>query len=479
MRKHRTPTPLVFAVALLCVACPKDEERASAENAPPTGTPSMSAAPTPSASAASAVPDKPPTVAFRRYLEKELPGRVAIFPTQSAVFVGHNDQVGRLVGDKVEWIGTVPKGNPAYGGDSIVSWVGGRFPDSVDATYFSNNGRAPVPTYTPVTGKGEAQAFAAGGGMGGVVGAASVGETTFIIGYSYEGYTFIRVRGPMIARAPTPPKAAGCTDEEAPPNGMRKIYGVTPEAFGASPDGTMFSVGRLCDKRGPAAEVWDKDSGVSKIHKLDGLVKEVGWSAQLLFGKGSTAWIVQPDSPVVAYENGAFVGLPPLDKIARAFVAGDLLHASDGHGIFRYEGGKWTKVLDLTWASRDASYALHEGAFYAADRGSLFKLEPTEPLEMKDGCTTPFVFLYDVSPKSEPNYSFPTTRKALSTFDKLDRIGLVEFDENGRRLGITVPDKALGEAVIAHVVANMKDEKPRLICYQPKAPRTIKLDKNP
>jgi hypothetical protein len=96
---------------------------------------------------------------------------------------------------------------------------------------------------------------------------------------------------------------------------------------------------------------------------------------------------------------------------------------------------------------------------------------------MHAACATPFVFLYDVSPKSEPTFTFPTTRKALSTFDKLDRIGLVEFDENGRRLGITVPDKAVGEAVMAHVVANMKDEKPRLICYQPKAPRTIKLDK--
>jgi len=35
----------------------------------------------------------------------------------------------------------------------------------------------------------------------------------------------------------------------------------------------------------------------------------------------------------------------------------------------------------------------------------------------------------------------------------------------------------VGNAVIAHLATTMKDEQPRLICYQPKSGRTIPIGK--
>jgi hypothetical protein len=51
----------------------------------------------------------------------------------------------------------------------------------------------------------------------------------------------------------------------------------------------------------------------------------------------------------------------------------------------------------------------------------------------------------------------------------------VEFREGVLRLGLVVSSKAQGEAVIAHVKAAMKNERPTLLCYEPKAPRRIEV----
>jgi hypothetical protein len=86
-----------------------------------------------------------------------------------------------------------------------------------------------------------------------------------------------------------------------------------------------------------------------------------------------------------------------------------------------------------------------------------------------DACKTPFVFLYDVSPKAPPNFDFPTTRKAISTFPKLSEIKLVEFVyEKKKKLGASVPSAEVGRALMKQVVENMKDESPVLVCYEAK-----------
>ncbi len=44
-----------------------------------------------------------------------------------------------------------------------------------------------------------------------------------------------------------------------------------------------------------------------------------------------------------------------------------------------------------------------------------------------------------------------------------------------RRLGVKVKSKKQGEAVIAHIKANMENEYPELFCYSPNKPRVIKM----
>ena len=86
-----------------------------------------------------------------------------------------------------------------------------------------------------------------------------------------------------------------------------------------------------------------------------------------------------------------------------------------------------------------------------------------------EGCATPFVFLYDISDKSPPGFDFPATRKALSSFPRVADISLVEFMHTSRRrLGLRVPSAEVGREAIKHVVENMKDEHPELVCLDPK-----------
>ncbi|MBL9021145.1 MAG: hypothetical protein JNL21_03045 [Myxococcales bacterium] len=473
---------LLLALAVAGAAgCPSDKERAAPEEAP-TSKPTPSATAVASASgstsnAASSIPAKPPTLRPVRYLESELKDAVRIFRAEGGVLVAMVDRVGRLDGSKVEWLGKVPPPPPFVGNTSFVYWVSGKYPDQIDVVFSSNNGRAPMPTYMALTGKGESYTFAPGGGAGGVIGFATTGESTLMLGYGWEGYETIRVRGPVLARVPTRPEPGGCKPGEVQHDEYRKGYAVVPDAYGASEDGTVILVGMLCGKRS-AAEVWDKD-GKSKIHELGEWLKETNYNTLLLHGAGDVSWIVaQGNSPILQYHEGKFAPLPVLPNLTTAFVSSNkVLHAVDGQSIYRYADGAFTKVADVVWPDRDMHIEEWGGTFYATVGGTLHRLEPAEPITYADGCKTPFVYLYDVSPKSEPNYSFPTTRKALATFDKVADIQLLEFVEGVRRLGIKVPDAKTGEAVIAHVRASMKDENPALLCYEPKTPRIIDMKK--
>ncbi len=88
--------------------------------------------------------------------------------------------------------------------------------------------------------------------------------------------------------------------------------------------------------------------------------------------------------------------------------------------------------------------------------------------EFTDACTTPLVFLYDVSASAPPKFDFPTTRKALSSFPSLKEIKLFDFVFAGkRRLGAHVPNAEVGKALVAHIQATMKDEAPKLVCFDP------------
>lgn len=63
----------------------------------------------------------------------------------------------------------------------------------------------------------------------------------------------------------------------------------------------------------------------------------------------------------------------------------------------------------------------------------------------------------------------PEVQKALSAFAGSARTRLVEFDDGfDKRVGIAVPRKATGEALVAHLKASVKGLDPKLTCFLPK-----------
>ena len=68
--------------------------------------------------------------------------------------------------------------------------------------------------------------------------------------------------------------------------------------------------------------------------------------------------------------------------------------------------------------------------------------------------------------QSGKDFNFPNTRGALASFPKLADIKLVEITiGSGRKLGVVVPSKAVGDELVEHVKKHMKDENPTLACY--------------
>ncbi|MBK6520302.1 MAG: hypothetical protein IPG04_40805 [Polyangiaceae bacterium] len=132
-------------------------------------------------------------------------------------------------------------------------------------------------------------------------------------------------------------------------------------------------------------------------------------ASRLLPGKGDSAWLFTPGKSLVAFDAGSFKRLPGLAKPPKnAFVSSEgELFASDGATIHRLERDAWLPVAHLAWPTTFGSIASHEGAFWVTLGGRLKKLVPGEAVAFREGCSTPFVLLYDVSWKSEPTYTFP------------------------------------------------------------------------
>ena len=345
--------------------------------------------------------------------------------------------------------------------------------------YTSNNGRALEPTFFPLTGKGVQYVAGAGGILGSIVGVAQVGETTLLAAdEGVSGHVIATVRGPGLPIKPQSPAQAGCKDGEADPYGSEDARrGVPPRAFGATPKGTLVAIGNLCSKRGPAAEVWDKP-GKSRIVDLSSMVKEIEYHATLLPGQGDELFLrASEKDPILHYKDGNFEVLPRLEEpIKDAFVsARKQIHVLAGAVIHRFENGQWVAVGQLPWPTRYSRIVMDENDTLWTTMFGVSRLREGRGVAYEEGCKTPFVYLYDVADDNAPDFTFPSTQKALSSFAGLAEIGLVEFYEGGRRLGLTVTSKEQGEAVIAHVRANMKDEHPKLLCYEPAKPRKIEI----
>lgn len=413
---------------------------------------------------------------------------VQLFYADGAILVAMAHRVGRLTAEGVDWIGNIPKRSPGLG-KNIINRAGGFYPEPIYAMYSSDNGRAPAPAFFPMTGGGMPSGFSPGGGMGFINGAARVGDTIMVSGYSnYEGgYTLLSAVGPKLPLEYTTAKSHGCTEKEVP----RPMLDSPPPAvnhndLGSTKQGTMLAFGSLCYTRGNAVEVWPAGANGSRIVDVSKWVKGETYRARIFRAPGEDrAWISgNGTSPVLEYRAGEITALPTLKRGRKdTFLSQEKeLYANDGQALYRLDENaaskpEWKLVAHLDWETDFDSIQASQGVFWGTKHGKLYKLSPGKSLAHDEGCETPFVFLYDISPKALPKYTFPTTRKALKSFDGVGDISLVEFNEHGRRLGLKVPSAAVGERVIAHVRATMKDEQPKLLCYTPENPRVIEIAK--
>jgi hypothetical protein len=334
----------------------------------------------------------------------------------------------------------------------------------------------------PLTGVGVEHVVAAGGGMANIAGVARVGDATLLVAHDlFEGLRFAPVRG-KLARTAQTPEQAGCKERELTTRqqGGSTTPAMMPEAAGGTPDGTLVTLGRLCEKRAPAAEVWDK-AGKSRFVDLGRWWKRVGWRARILEGKGDELWAFSDAwSRLLHFKDGNFEALPDLEHPVQAlFVsARGELHVSDGRTVHRYDGKGWVPAAHLAERETGRMAMDEQGGFWS---DGVFRLRPSA------GATPPpaepcaaFVYLYEASYKNGPKFTYPETRKALASFPEANALGLVEMGASyDRRVGVTVASRAQGEALAAHLRANMKNEDPRVFCFDPKtaeAPRFIPLD---
>ena len=118
--------------------------------------------------------------------------------------------------------------------------------------------------------------------------------------------------------------------------------------------------------------------------------------------------------------------------------------------------------------------------FMANYGGTLYELKETDSISLDPqaktvDCQTPFVHVFDVSDKTQKSHRFPDSAKRLSTFAHLDRVKLVEFQLDGRRIGITARIGTPQKAVFEHARKTNPMHQPRLICYAPSEPRVLEV----
>ena len=449
---------LLVSSCLLATAC-RDLPRPAPipEPAPPVIAPGATVAPRPSPSQS---PAAPPARTIPTLTEEELaPGGAhpsAVFAIDGAVLVVDGQRIGRIVGDGIEWLTKTIPTPPLDGlGPIRVFGMYGRWPNSIGVGYMRENGRMPAARYFPLTGVG----LEWGNLNGFLVGAAQVGESTVAVGSVIWDDNYKTVRG-TAKRTPMTKKEAHCKEDDDRP-------ALDAHAVAATRAGTMVTIGEPCSGRGPAAEVWDTH-GKSRLVDL-GRFWSGSWGATLLQGEGDELWLMSdPWRTVLRFREGAFEAVPELGRpIANLFASPrGVLHASDGRTVYRLDASGWTPVAILPPGGTYEQMVMDDQDTIWASSKTVRRLRPGPAAAPPSGCATPFVYLYVASYTNGTTYTYPATRKALSSFPEVGALGLVEVDDGRRRrLGVTVTSAAQGEALIAHLHQTMKNEDPRLTCF--------------
>lgn len=398
-------------------------------------------------------------------------------PITGAFMVVDGLRVGRLVDDKIEWVGTLPEMNQYLGGSSLGE-VTGVWPD-VEVSFSSLNGRAEQPSIYPMAGtKGRTVRFGEGGGIGWIRGVVRLGKTTLVAGSDmFQGSRFETLRGPGLVIKPITAEKFGCTAEEGRYQGNEVPLALPFSAVGVTEKGTLVTVGDLCDQqKRPGAEIWD-EPGKSRIVELGELIKQFDYFPKVVPGKGDELWISSKSS-LLHYRDGKFESLPmPMHKLTSIFVSPDgKFHGISKRQLLRFDDGKWTPIARLPHGLEPHTITMDEKGTIWIGHDGIAKLREADADIPDKPCPTPFVYLYDVSWKNENKYTFPTTRKALASFPDVAKIKLVEYNDWGRKLGVQVETEAQGEAIMAHIKATMKDESPELLCMVPQNPRVIDMN---
>jgi hypothetical protein len=156
------------------------------------------------------------------------------------------------------------------------------------------------------------------------------------------------------------------------------------------------------------------------------------------------------------------------------------LHASHGRALYELVGERWDKRVELLWSHRDLGWARLGDGFVASREGKLYRLKPSpsialDPKAKTADCDTLFLDLFLVNAETGKRYRFPDTAKGLSSFAHLERIKLVDYEHEGRRVGVVAADWQTAKALYAHVETALPEEDGRLICFAPTAPRVLEV----
>lgn len=469
---------LLFVCASLALSCTKSNP--AVEKEPPAASSVVAVTPSASASSSARSASMPPKEGLPLLVpDAPIPATKGydFYPIKGAFLVRDGMRVGRLVDDKIEWVGTLPEINDSLGG-SYIDDITGVWPD-VEVAFSAMNGRAAQPSIFPMGGtKGRTVRFGEGGGIGWIRGIVHVDKTTLVAGSDmFMGSRFETLRGPGLVIKPITAEKFGCNPEDVRHQGGEFPIALPFSAVATTEKGTLVTIGDLCDKRKrPGAEIWETPAK-SRIVELGDLLKEFDYFPKIVEGKGDELW-VRFKSGLLHYRDGKFESIPaPMHKLSSLFVSPDgKFHGISKRQLMRFDDGKWTPIARLPRGLEPDKIAMDEKGTIWIDHNGISKLLEAEQDIADEPCPTPFVYLYEVSWKNENKYTFPTTRKALASFPDVAKIKLIEYNDWGRKLGVQVESEAQAEALITHIKATMKDELPELLCTEPKHPRIIEIN---
>jgi hypothetical protein len=448
------------------------------------------ARPGPSASAAAVGDGRAPTYRLERFVPTRGGEPGGLYQIEGALLVTQGLAVSRIVGDALEPIGKVPDGEMERGlGHHTINHLHGQWPEWVGATYQNEQGRAAEPSYIAVKGQGNPHIMGVGGGLGRLYGLATAGDTSWLGVQSSNGELYLSsARGPKAVRKLKGAVEAGCKPSEVKTSYMGAVLpAVAMDEVAATPAGTLMALGTLCG-RGPGAEVWGKD-GASRVVPIEAVPKEFSLWADPVAGAGDELWVLarnyvkvgeayEADNRLVHYKDGAFavVEVPTARIVSLARSPQGQLILTDGETIHRRDGDRWVLIGRLDWSIKTLSLFVDEQGAMWARSGGVQRLREGKSLDLGADCATPFVYLYDASGDNPANFSYPSTRKALASFAGASALGFVEFEAGGRkRVGVKVTSPDQATALIEHLRKAMKNEKPRAMCFEPSAPRSIAL----